>query len=167
MTELSDMVANRIQEIVRDTNQIEEKLETLIKNTDTRNPMGRLYWVGPDEELVKVQRNAQQLYERWYSSARPLVSEYVPERLNQFDELYSETNSWIQLEDRHDHSDKEKMIARGIQPLTTQKSIIQAIPDRVESEQLRALSRFQNELRAMKCNMQERSMKRITYVRRV
>lgn len=112
---------NRIQGIVRDTDQIEEKLTILLQNTGSKNVMGRRHWIGPSEELAETQRETQQMYERWYSSARPLVSEYAPERLSQFDELYSEINSWIQLDNKHAHRDKDKVIARGLQPLTTQK----------------------------------------------
>lgn len=143
--ELSDAVEDRIEKLINDSDQIETLFENLMRGIGlkTTDVIGAgPWWAGPTDELSETQREAQQKYELWYNSARPLISEYATGRIGQFDECYEEFKSWLELDDEHARQDSAKAISLELNSFDTQRNTLRAIPNSVESEQLRATKRI-------------------------
>lgn len=106
-------------------------------------------WSGPNTEgEVNAQNKALLLYERWYNSSQPLISDYLPDRKSEFRDEYRKCRNHLQLtlEYIEDYSSSKSLKFETVQSLKFQRNLLLSIPDRVNSKQLKARRRVSDDI---------------------
>jgi hypothetical protein len=139
MKEFSGDVEERVQELEDQAESIQVSVseftnDIIIDSTGRRKSWGH--------ENPSKMPNILQQYEEWYNSSLPLIQEYLPERKEDFQQEYQKVRQGIEIDiefirDRDINSigTLSSMIMTG---LLLQVNLLQSIPERVESEALRA-----------------------------
>lgn len=129
--EVEDTVNQLMGEVSEDIDLVDNAVSSISQSRNT--------WSHEDPEL---QHKALDELEQWYSKAYPLVSEYSPERKEEFRERYNRLTKAIEVDI---HYIRENDISGlGTLKTTAQNSlsylirVIKAIPNRVEAEELKA-----------------------------
>ena len=93
-------------------------------------PYYELYWIVPDDNLKKLQERLIMDYQMWFSSSHHLVKEYLPDRENEFTDLYGGTTGIItRLELRGPRFILiSKIIYEWKRDFLIQRSILSSIP---------------------------------------
>ncbi|MFU1780084.1 hypothetical protein ACM16X_01755 [Haloarcula japonica] len=107
--------------------------------------VGGRFWDTPSDELEELQREALQKYEVWYNSATPLISDYLPNRQEDFEQHYSEFKERLQL-DKDARSDTQKVLNAQNADFDSQRSILQSIPSKIRVEELKVRRQISEEV---------------------
>lgn len=133
---------------------IENDLQTFFSRVETRendvstDELPIYEWI-PLTRTIPAQRRARKKYESWYNSVEALVYGYLPRRLEEFEEDYTEFKKLLNLETGWLDSppeNPEEVFVDMMNILDNQRSIAGAIPDRVNAEQFRAKERISGEV---------------------
>jgi hypothetical protein len=134
MTELEEEVEEKIDELV-DDNDIEDKLLEILKGYEYSNST----WGHEDGSKVY---DILGEYELWYNSAHPLVQEYLPDRIEEFEDANKKIRKCLEIDlkylDNHDITGIGALKSKIASGTKLQISLVKSIPDRVETEQLKA-----------------------------
>lgn len=139
-----EAIEQELDRLERDAEEIEELFTEFFNRIGTHSPSGSgnvmvvagSFWDTPSDELEDIQRESLQKYEMWYNSATPLVSDYLPNRLVDFEQRYEDFKERLQL-DKDARSDTQKVLNAQNADFDSQRSILQSIPSKVRVEQLK------------------------------
>lgn len=136
---MDDLDESVEEEISRLVDGMEENLgmaNEFLSEIDKKRVGGTTTWdtgdaFGKQYEFLKH-------YERWYNSAKVLVGEYLPDRVEEFEESYSIVRKLLQLDLDYLKDKNEATIGLELNnEINFQINILRSIPDRVEAEHLR------------------------------
>ncbi|TVT88749.1 hypothetical protein [Haloferax volcanii] len=137
MNKNSERLGRQIEEKLEAVNQIKKHLNGffLEARTELTNAGMSRGWKNLKPETATKQQKALTTYESWVNSTRPLVVEFLPERLDEFDKMRDEFVDIVTLQiAAPDHP--ARSMNRAAQLISQQKGIVQSIPDKVEIELL-------------------------------
>jgi len=90
----------------------------------------------------KKQQNTLLTLEKWYNSAFPLVSDYLPDRKEKFEDKYQELVKILQVDLNYiknsEITSEGTLMKMANDNLTLLINIVKSIPDRIASEKLKA-----------------------------
>lgn len=140
-----DIVTRKVEELNKLADEIEQQGIDILRGS-TISPStraGSLVWSNFGLENKTLRQEAIQKYQGWYNVARYLIKEYVPEKEDEFVEHY-ETKAmykhgvfdYLQLRNGTEDKDINRVIARFIDALETQRSIVLSIPAVAEIKEL-------------------------------
>lgn len=140
MSELKEAVQHELERLEEDAEDIEKSYTeffTKIATSTVEGVMGSGYfWDTPSDELEGIRREVLREYELWYNSARPLISDYMPERLENFDNRYEDFMERLRLE-KEARKDTRKVLNNHNSDFDAQRGILESIPPKVQVEELR------------------------------
>lgn len=153
----TDAIETEIEQLESDAEDIEALYTEFFPMVGTHTTSGDFsgggrFWNTPSGEVEDLQRDVSQKFEIWYNSATPLVSEYLPDRLDDFNEHYSNCKQRIELEGSA-RSDPQDVINNQNSDFDSMRNIVQSIPSRIHAEELKVRRQIsenisQSELRA-------------------
>lgn len=92
------------------------------------------HWVALDEEIRQIQRDALDTYQRWYSLGLKLVENYMPARLEEFNNRYQNPGhsrttvmGWLQLRVAPFSGRNEDAVQAFVDAFDVQRGIIEGI----------------------------------------
>lgn len=134
MTELEEEVEEKIDELVQDR-RILEKVDDIIDGY--YNSSSEWGHENGDKVLDVLED-----YELWYNSAYPLVQEYLPDRKEDFKEENKKIRKCLEVDieyfNSHDINGVGSLKTKIVGGVKLQHTLVKSIPDRVETEQLKA-----------------------------
>lgn len=142
-------VQDYLQELGSDADEIEETAEQFFSSLDTERRQvsaglmtdekrPKTFWVDPEGDLRDTQRKLKSQYESWYTRAENLVSEYLPGRLEEFEEARSEIKRYLSLDEPSAARDWENVFNDFVDLFDEQRHILNSVPGRIESAALNA-----------------------------
>jgi len=141
-------VQDYLQELGSDAEEIEEKAERFFTSLDTErkqttDPISssksmKTFWAGPEGALRDTQRELKSQYENWYTRAENLVAEYLPSRLEEFEEGRSEIKKYLCLDKPSAARGGETAFNDFVDLFDEQRHILNSVPGRIESASLNA-----------------------------
>jgi hypothetical protein len=152
--ELREEIEAYLEEEDENLEGIEADLQSFFSQVETRqteistDEFPVYEWV-PLTKTIPAQRRARNKYERWYNSVEALVYGYLPRRLEEFEEDYTEFKKLLNLETGWFDSppeNPEEMFVKMMNILNNQQGIAEAIPNRVDAEQFRAKEQISGEV---------------------
>lgn len=147
MTAPIKAVEDEIDRLEDDAEKIEDLFTEFFNRIGTNSNESTLgpFWNTPSDDLEELQREALQEYEVWYNSVTPLVSEYLPNRLDDFEQHYNEFKQRLQLEEKA-RSDTQKVLNTQNADFDSQRSILQSIPSKIRVEELKIRRQISEEV---------------------
>lgn len=153
MTAPIERVESEIDRLEDDAEKIEDSYTEFFHRIGTHSANGPgdvvtvagRFWDTPSDDLEELQRKSLQEYEVWYNSATPLVSEYLPNRLDDFEQHYKDFKERLQLEKKA-RSDTQKVLNAQNADFDSQRSILQSIPSKVRVEELKIRRQISEEV---------------------
>lgn len=149
MSELEESVRNELERLEEDAEDIEELYTEFFKKIGTSTVEGVIgsgyFWDTPSDELEEIRREVLREYELWYNSARPLISDYISDRLGIFDKRYEEFIGRLRLE-KDARKDTRKVLNNHNSDFDAQRGILESIPSKVQVEELRVRRRISEEV---------------------
>lgn len=143
-----DAIEQELDRLEEDAEEIEELYTEFFNRIGTHTVDGLAsgrYWDTPSDELEEIQREALQEYEMWYNSATPLVSDYLPNRIEDFEEYYEEFKQRLQL-GKSARSDSRKVLNAQNADFDSQRNILQSIPSKIRVEELKVRRQISEEV---------------------
>ena len=135
MTAPVEKIESEIGRLVEKAEEIEEAYSEFFENVSSRTSTGRYLWNTPPEEAENLQREALRKYERWYTSASTLVSEYLPQREKEFEQHHEGFKERLNLEKRAKKDVREVLQAQN-REFDSLRSILRSVPERVRLREL-------------------------------
>ncbi|MFC7128555.1 hypothetical protein [Haloferax chudinovii] len=131
-----DAIEQEVERLEQDAREIEESYTEFFGQCSVEQNGLEVFWKTPPESASENQRKALHDYELWYNSARVLVSEYMSTRLTDFEALYDDFKSRLQLNISAKRGIKIVLDAQH-SDFDTQRGIVNSIPARVRVEELK------------------------------
>jgi len=142
-------VQDYLQELASDANEIEEMAEQFFSSLDTEKRQvsaglmtdkkrPKTFWVDPEGALRDTQRELKSQYESWYTRAENLVAEYLPARLEEFEEARSEIKRYLSLDEPSAAMDWKIVFNDFVDLFDEQRHVLNSVPGRIESAALNA-----------------------------
>ncbi|SDY51231.1 hypothetical protein [Halobellus clavatus] len=94
------------------------------------------YWDTPSGEIEELQRRALKEYEVWFNTASPLISEYLSNRSDDFEDHYDKFKKRLKLDKKASETTKKSLNAQNAD-FDSQRSMLESIPARVKVEELK------------------------------
>ncbi|WP_141551643.1 hypothetical protein [Natrinema sp. CBA1119] len=147
----NDELEIHIEELEERAEDIEHHLTIFfdgVKNYPAgKNTLGHqlFSWQTPQGDTKKAQREAREKYEIWHTAARPLVDDYLPQRLNDFDSKYDGFKEIISLRVDAKIGSKD-VFDKAIDLFDQQRNLVKALPAKVKSEKFRAREQISSRL---------------------
>jgi len=149
MTAPIEAIEDELDRLEEDANDIEDLYTDFFNRIGTHTVDGVIgagyFWDTPSNELEDIQREALQQYEIWYNSATPLVTDYLPGRLDDFEQHYEDFKERLELE-KDARSDTRKVLNSQNADFDSQRSILQSIPSKVRVEELKIRRQISEEV---------------------
>lgn len=148
MTELSEEVRGEIQALEEQAEEIESLFSTFFKQVPSVSSEvigAGYYWGQYSEGAENIQREALQKYEVWYNISETLVSEYIPNRLDDFKQHYKDFKERLLLQKKA-RGDTRKVLNAQYGDFDSQRGILQSIPSKVRIEELRVRKQISQEI---------------------
>lgn len=149
MSELDEAVQLELDRLSDDAEEIEESYTEFFTRIGTHTVEGVIgsgyFWETPSEELEEIRRVTLRKYELWYNSARPLVADYIPDRLDNFDERYEEFTERLRLE-KDARKDTRKNLNNHNSDFDAQRGLLESIPSKVRVEELKVRRQISEEV---------------------
>ena len=140
MSELEEAVQHELERLEENAEDIEKSYTeffTKIGTSTVEDVIGSGYfWDTPSDELEGIRRKVLREYELWYNTARPLISDYMPDRLEGFDKRYEDFVERLRLE-KDARKDTRKVLNNHNSDFDAQRGILESIPSKVQVEELR------------------------------
>ncbi|MDD4567871.1 hypothetical protein L21_1989 [Methanoculleus chikugoensis] len=145
-------IGRTINELETAAIEIEKTVIGLLRTVELiqrPDPMGVIFfapnnqWDGLSGQDQQKQRDALRKYQRWYTAAHRYVQEYVPERIDEFNQCYSGDTQgkygvidYIQLERPQWSRNKSRIIDDFWRVFEIQRSILLSVSDVTEIERI-------------------------------
>lgn len=144
MSEIEREIQEELDRLERNAEDIEQLYTEFFNRIGTSKPSSSRnvvvvsgpYWNTPSDDLEEIQREALREYEVWYNSATPLVSEYLSNRLSDFEQQYENFKERLQLKTKA-RSNTQKVLNAQNADFDSQRSILKSIPSKVRVEELK------------------------------
>jgi len=94
-------------------------------------------WQTPEGETKEYQRDARSDYEVWYISARSLIQEYLPAKLDLFESEYNTFKKHLSLEVSASMGSGE-LYNQIIDCFDEQRNLVKSIPAKIRAEKFKA-----------------------------
>lgn len=149
MSELEEAVQHELERLEEDAENIEKSYTEFFTKIGTHTIDGMMgsgyFWDTPSDELEEIRREVLREYELWYNSTRPLISDYLPDRLENFDKRYEEFIERLRL-DKGARKDTRKTLNNHNSDFDAQRGILESIPSKVRVEELRVRRQISEEV---------------------
>ncbi|SEO74863.1 hypothetical protein SAMN05216388_101826 [Halorientalis persicus] len=142
-------VQDYIDDLEEDAEEIGEQARQFFSSLDTEKKRVRAsimsnkksqktFWVDPEGALRDTQRDLKRQYESWYTRSENLVAEYLPGRLDEFEEARSEIKEYFDLDKPSAGRGWENAFNGFVDLFDEQRHILNSVPGRIESATLEA-----------------------------
>ncbi|MBA3045052.1 MAG: hypothetical protein FP824_02420 [Euryarchaeota archaeon] len=138
----AEIIKKYIDKIENDAGNIEKlAIEMLMKNTFQYHPsppdvavigIPRYTWKLPTPEIKQIQREAIRKYQAWFATSAILVKEYLPQREDEFAQIYVKINSYLHFDMKTWKPENEAYVDTFIDEFNLQRSMVMAIPGVIE-----------------------------------
>lgn len=143
-----EAIKDELDRLEEDAEEIEDLYTEFFNSigTHTIDVIGAGYfWDTPYDEQQKIQREALQKYEIWYNAATSLVSDYMPDRMDDFKHHYEDFKEQLEL-GKEAPSDTRQTLNAQNADFDSQRSILQSIPSKIRVEELKVRRQISEEV---------------------
>lgn len=148
MSEIDEEVETKIEELVEEIMDIHEDITESTEHISYRRSGNKTTW-GFGSGMGEIMR-ALSSYENWYNKALPLISDYLPDRKEDFKHRYRDVRSCLELdlgyikdEEITGETTLKMRIQKGVM---FQADLLKSIRGRIETQRLKATEKVSKDI---------------------